>query len=198
MRPPRHARVVAIIAGIIVVGLSVGGLASRTAASPRSADVDTLAVLSEHLSYEAALIDGVLPRLAPADARVATAVRDQTSSLTAELAAVLQRHGYSPAKAQLLWRRLIGDGAPPPSPVLLYVCSVHALQSDHTQLDTAPRGSVATVLADIELTLLVEGRQLAARLPGPMGTATDQNQRVALHLLAPLLIPNDRGFAETA
>jgi hypothetical protein len=196
-------RFLALTAAILMVVLSIGGIASRTWASSRpasrsTADLDTLAVLSEHLGYEAALIDGVLPRLDLADARIATEVRDRTSSVGAELTAQLLRLGYPPAQSQLLWRKLIGDGAAPPSPVLRYVCSVHALQSDHTELDAAPPDTVGAVLGEIELTLMVEGRQLAARLPGAIGAATDESQRDALHLLSPLLIPTDRAFAATS
>jgi hypothetical protein len=193
-----RVRVVVGVVAMVAVALSIAGFTFRSRADRPSPAVDTLAVLSEHLGYEGALIDGVLHRLAPADARVASDVRDLTSSQGAQLALALQRRGYSAAAARALWQRVIGDGAPAPSRVLLYVCSVHALQSDQSELVDTPAGSAAAALGDIELTLLVEGRQLASQLGGPIGAAVDNSQRDALHLLAPLLIPTDRAFAENA
>jgi hypothetical protein len=186
------------VAAMVAVALSSAGFTFRRQADRPSPAVDTLAVLSEHLGYEGALINGVFHRLAPADARVADEIRDLTSAQGAQLELALQRRGYSAAAARALWQRVIGDGAPAPSRVLLYVCSVHALQSDRSELVSTPAGSLAAALGDVELTLLVEGRQLAAQLGGPIGAAVDENQRDALHLLAPLLIPTDRAFAENA
>jgi hypothetical protein len=193
-----RVRLVVAVAAMVAVALSIAGFTFRGPADRPSPAVDTLAVLSEHLGYEGALINGVLHRLAPADARIAGEVRDLTSFQATQLVLALQRRGYSAAAARALWQRVIGDGAPAPSRVLLYVCSVHALQSDQSELVGTPAGSLAAALGDVELTLLVEGRQLAAQLGGPIGAAVDKNQRDALHRLAPLLIPTDRAFAENA
>jgi len=163
----------------------------------RSAPVGPLAVLSTHVAYEASLVGAALPRL-PADERAAArAVGDAVSAQAASLAAALTTRGYTPARAEALWARLIGNGVPPPSRVLLYVCSVHA-QSDAAQLAAAPPSELGAALGAIELTLLVEGQQLAHQVGGAVGAASASGQRRALHLLAPLLVPSDRAYALSA
>ena len=188
-------RVVAL-AVVILVALGGWRLAVAGAATPR--DVATLAVLDEHVAYQASLIGASLPRLPAGEGPPAAAAADVLSSLGTQLGVALRRDGYPPARALALWDRAVGNGAPPPSHVLLYVCSVHTLQSDGAALSHTPVGSLAEELSGIELTLLVEGRQLAAQLGGTLGAATDTAQRDALHLLAPLLVPSDRAFAASA
>ena len=184
------------LAAAVLVALAGWRWVGPGAATPRG--VATLAVLDEHVAYEASLIGASLPRL-PADAapRAGAAV-EVLSALSGRLGAALGRDGYPPARALAVWNRAVGNGAPPPSRVLLYVCSVHALQSDGAALAHTPPGSLAEELSGIELTLLVEGRQLAAQLGGALGAATDAAQRHTLHLLAPLLVPSDRAFAVSA
>ncbi len=184
-------RAVAALAAVAVAAL----LAVRP--HPRPSDTGALAVLGTHVAYEASLIGTVLPRLPAAQAADARAVRDATAAQAAQLTAALSRRGYSQAAAQALWARLIGNGAPPPSRVLLYVCSVHA-QSDAAQLASTPPGELASTLSAIELTLFVEGQQLSHQVGGALGAQSAAQQRQALHLLAPLLIPADRAYALSA
>ena len=162
-----------------------------------AAAVGPLAVLSTHVAYEASLLDASLPRLPPAQVPEARAVRDATAAQAARLSTLLATRGYPPAKAEALWARLIGNGAPPPSRVLLYVCSVHA-QSDAALLAGTPPADLGTTLSALELTLLVEGQQLSRRLGGALGAQSATDQRQALNLLAPLLIPSDRAYATSA
>ena len=105
----------------------------------------------------------------------------------------------APSSAARLWDSRIGDGAPPPDEAQ-YSCSVRAQQTNAEDLATTPAASLAGELGTIELTLLLEGRQLAGELtPIPrLAAALDQNQRDALHLLVPLLLPTDRSFAASA
>jgi hypothetical protein len=162
-----------------------------------SPKVGTLAVLGTHVAYEASLVADVLPRLPAAEAGAAVAVRDSAAAQASQLGAVLTRDGYPPARAQAVWARLIGNGAPPPGRVLLYVCSVHT-QSDAAQLAATPPPELAATLSAIELTLFLEGQQLAGQLGGSLGAQTAAQQRHALHLLAPLLVPSDRAYALSA
>jgi hypothetical protein len=189
--------VVATVVSVCV--LSGAAFASASWASRPPADVTALAVIREHVDYESGLIDQAMSRLTPSDSRSAAAVLALTSALDGELTRQLQEHGYSPARAHAVWQKAIGDGAPAPSRVLLYVCSIHSTQSERVQLAAATPDALGPLLGDIELTLLVEGRQLARSLgAGSLSAAADRNQRDALHVLAPLLIPTDRGFATAA
>ncbi|HVM67201.1 MAG TPA: hypothetical protein VMU14_20195 [Acidimicrobiales bacterium] len=163
----------------------------------RAPKVGALAVLGTHVRYEASLVAGVLPRLPAADAGAAVAVHDSAAAQAAHLGAVLAHDGYPPARAQAVWARLIGNGAPPPGRVLLYVCSVHT-QSDAAELAATPPGGLAATLGAIELTLLVEGQELARQVGGALGAQAAAQQRHALHLLAPLLVPSDRAYALSA
>jgi hypothetical protein len=159
--------------------------------------VGALAVLSTHVTYEASLVADVLPRLPAGEAGAAAAVRDSAAAQAAHLGAVLSHDGYPPARAQAVWARLIGNGAPPPGRVLLYVCSVHT-QSDAAELAATPPPELAATLSAIELTLFVEGQQLARQVGGAVGAQSAAQQRHALHLLAPLLVPSDRAYALSA
>ena len=159
--------------------------------------VGALAVLSTHVAYEASLVATALPRLTADDAIAARAVRDSASAQASSLSAELTKRGYTPARAQALWARLIGNGAPPPSRVLLYVCSVHT-QSDAAVLAATPPGELAATLGAIELTLFVEGQQLSRQVGGALGAVSAAAQRRALHVLAPLLVPSDRAYALSA
>jgi len=192
----RAVGVAAVATLLMAIGL--GRLPNSRATGSTSSDVTTLAVLSAHVAYEGALVDGVRARLSPADAPVAIAVRSLTATLGVQLSAALRRDGQTPAEAGAIWARVIGDGAVPPSRVLLYVCSVHALESDHAELDAAPPSALGGLLGEIELTLALEGRQLANRLTGPVGAAADHGQRELLHVIAPLVISSDRAFAASA
>ncbi len=190
-----------VVALIVLAG--VAGAAHATGAATRTENVTALAVLHEHVDYERQLLAENLARLsgvgADADAHAAAQTAlGLTAALDAELGQRLQQRGYSPARARALWQQVIGDGAPPPGRVLLYVCSIHATESDRTALATAPPGTLGTLLGNIELTLLLEGRQLAAQLGGATAVAAEQSQRDALHALAPMLIPTDRAFAASA
>ena len=192
VRPAALAAALAVSAG---TGL-LGWRAAAGAGTPPA--VTTLAVLDQHVAYEAGLIRSALPRLPAPAAGPADQAATLLSSLGVRLDASLRRAGYPAARARALWAAAVGDGAPPPSRVLLYVCSVHALESDGTALAATPAASLGEELSGIELTLLVEGRQLAAQLGGPLGAATDAAQREALHVLAGLLVPSDRAFARSA
>lgn len=187
-----------VVTATVAIALGLAWLTRTGASGSTPTAVDTLAVLSAHVAYEGALADGVRSRLAPPDARVALAAQALTSALGAQLDAALRGDGESPAKARAIWASVIGDGAPPPSRVLGYVCSVHALESDHAELDAAPPAALAGLFGEIELTLALEGRQLAEHLGGPLGAAVDQAQRDLMHRIAPLLIATDRGFAAAA
>jgi hypothetical protein len=187
-----------VVAGAVVAGALSGVFAPAVwGASRRPSDVSALAVLHEHVAYESQLLDQALPRLTVSDRRTARAVLGLTSALDGQLARQLAQRGYSPAQAHALWQQVIGDGTPPPSRVLLYVCSIHATQSDRTELATAPPGTLGTLLGNIELTLLLEGRQLADGL-GAGALAASQSQRASLHALAPMLIPTDQAYARAA
>jgi hypothetical protein len=181
-------------------GVLSGVVLATAAWTSRSSDAVTpLAVLHEHVDYEAQLLSRFGGRLSASDARAAGQVLGLTYALDARLAQDLQQRGYSGARAHAVWQRVIGDGVPPPSHALLYVCSIHAAESDATALTAAPPASIAHVLGSVELTLLLEGRQLATQLGDRSLTAAAvQNQRDALHALAPLLIPTDRAFAASA
>jgi hypothetical protein len=183
-----------VLAAVTAVAVAV---VFATRGHPRSPQVGTLAVLSTHVAYEASLVDATLGRLPAGQAGAARAVRGATAEQASQLSARLRRQGYPPARAQALWARLIGNGAPAPGRVLPYVCSVHA-QSDAAQLAVTPPGELGATLGAIELTLLVEGRQLSRQLGGALGAESAAQQRQALHLLAPLLVPSDRVYAETA
>jgi hypothetical protein len=174
-------------------------LATAAWASRSSGPVTPLAVLHEHVDYEGQLLSRFVGRLSAPDARAAGQVLGLTSGLDARLATQLERRGYSGARAHAVWQRVIGDGVPPPSHALLYVCSIHAAESDTVALTAASPASVAHVLGNVELTLLLEGRQLATQLGDRSLTAAAvEDQRDALHALAPLLIPTDRAFAASA
>jgi hypothetical protein len=103
--------------------LAVAAVAAFTLArGGGSPPVGPLAVLSTHVTYEASLIDAALPRLPSAQGRVARTVRDVTAAQASHLSALLVHRGYRAAKAEALWSRLVGSGAPAPSRALLYVC----------------------------------------------------------------------------
>jgi len=182
--------------------VSASALTASSAAAenrPPNLAVDAVAVASEQLSYETSLIDLTLPRLAPVDAGAAMKVKAVTTSLGPTLAADLHRWGVTPTSAARLWDARIGDGAPPPDEAQ-YSCSLRAQESNAEDLATTSALSLPGELGTIELTLLVEGRQLAtqmAPLPG-LATTLDHNQRDALHVLVPLLLPTDRSFAASA
>jgi len=174
------------------VAFATAGWASR----PPDGGVTAVAVLHEHVDYEARLLSRFAGRLSPPDARAADQAFELTSALDARLAQRLRQQGYSAARAQAVWQRVVGDGVPPPSRVLLYVCSIHAAESDAAALTAAAPSALGHELGDVELTLLLEGRQLAAQVGDrSLGAAAGQSQRDALHALAPLLIPTDRAFA---
>jgi hypothetical protein len=186
----------------LAAALSTSALAASSAAAesrPPTGAVDAVAVASEQLSYEAGLIDLVLPRLTGAAAAAAIRVRAMAASLDPTLSADIRRWGVAPSSAAHLWDSRIGDGAPPPDEAQ-YSCSVRAQQTNAEDLATTPVTALAGELGTIELTLLLEGRQLAADLTAipRLAAALDQNQRDALHLLVPLLLPTDRSFAASA
>jgi hypothetical protein len=190
-------RLVAVLATAGVLS----GVATATAAwaSRSPGGVTALAVLHEHVDYEAQLLSRFMYRLSPADAQAAGRVLGLTASLDARLSRDLKQRGYDAVRAHAVWQRAIGNGTPPSSRVLLYVCSIHAAESDTASLTAAPPASVGHVLGDVELTLLLEGRQLAAQLGDPsLGATAAQDQRDALRALAPLLIPTDRAFAASS
>ena len=179
---------------LAAIALATTGWASRS-----SGDVSALAVLHEHVAYERQLLSQFMGRLSGPDASAAAQVLVRTSTLDASLTWDLRQRGDSAARAHNIWQQVIGDGAPAPSHALLYVCSIHAPESDTAALAAAPPARVAPLLGSVELTLLLEGRQLAAQLGDPLLVAeAAQNQRDALHALAPLLIPTDRAFAAAA
>ena len=179
---------------LAAIALATTGWASRS-----SSDVSALAVLHEHVAYERQLLSRFMGRLSGPDASAAAQVLVRTSTLDARLTWDLRRRGDSAARAHNIWQQVIGDGAPALSHALLYVCSIHAAESDTAALAAAPPATLAPLLGSVELTLLLEGRQLAAQLGDPLLVAeAAQNQRDALHALAPLLIPTDRAFAAAA
>jgi len=186
--------------GLALTGACTGlfGWHAAAAGAGPPPGVTTLAVIDEHVAYEASLLSSSVDRLPAAQEPAAARAAQDLSALGAELDRSLQREGYPAGRAKALWAAAVGTGAPPPSRVLLYVCSVHALQSDGAELASTPVSSLGEELSGIELTLLVEGRQLAAQLGGPVGAAVDASQRDTLHVLAPLLVPSDRAFAASA
>jgi hypothetical protein len=186
------------VAAALATACVLSGVALATAGwAPRSADgVTALAVLHEHVDYEGQLLSEFMGRLSRPDDRGAGQVLELTSALDDRLAQGLRQRGYSGTRAHAVWQRVVGDGAPPPGRVLLYVCSIHAAETDTAALIAAPPAALGHELANIELTLLLEGRQLATQLGDrSLGAAAAQSQRDALHALAPLLIPTDRAFA---
>jgi len=185
------------VAGALAVGVGPAALALAVGTGPTAPATPALAVLSTHVAYEASLIDAALGRLPAPDVGPAAAVRAVVGAQAARLSAVLSSRGYPPGRAEAVWARLIGDGVPPPGRAQLYVCSVHA-QSDRATLASAPAGDLGTTLGAIELTLFVEGQQLADQLGGPLGARSAADQRLALHLLAPLLVASDRAYASAA
>lgn len=190
------------LAASLAVAVSASALtaSSATAETRPSTDVvDAAAVASEQLSYEASLIEVALPRLAAPDAAAAIRVRAATASLAPTLATDLRRWGVTPESATRLWEARIGDGAPPPDEAQ-YSCSLRDQQTNVEDLDTTPAASLAAELGTIELTLLVEGRELATGMTSvpQLASTLDQDQRDALHLIVPLLLPTDRAFAASA
>ena len=186
------------VAAALVTACVLSGVALATAgwASRSTGNVTALAVLHQHVDYEGRLLSQFTGRLSPSDARAADQVLQLTSTLDAKLASRLEERGYSAARAQAVWQRVVGVGVPPPSRVLLYVWSIHAAESDAAALTAAAPSALGHELGDVELTLLLEGRQLAAQVGDrSLGAAAGQSQRDALHALAPLLIPTDRAFA---
>ena len=173
------------------------GLAAVTVGRGGAPPAGPLAVLSTHVAYEASLIDAALPRLPSGQAQVARTVLDVAAAQASQLSALLARRGYPASRAQALWARLIGNGAPAPGRAQVYVCSVH-LQSDRAQLAATPTDRLGVTLGAIELTLFVEGQQLSAQVGGAIGPAGASAQRRALHLLSPLLIASDRAYASSA
>jgi len=191
-----------LLAVSLAAAFSASALAASSAAAesrPPTGAVEAVAVASEQLSYEAALIDLALPRLTGADAAAAMRVRATATSLDPTLSTDSRWWGVPPSSAARLWDSRIGDGAPAPDEAQ-YSCSLRAQQTNAEDLATTPAASLAGELGTIELTLLLEGRQLAGRLTAipRLAAALDQNQRDALHLLVPLLLPTDRSFAASA
>jgi hypothetical protein len=184
-------RAVAAVVAVVMAGAFV--VRGHHTAPPTGA----LAVLGTHVAYESSLVGAALPRLPAGDVTAARDVGTVVAAQASQLSAALARRGYSPARAHAEWARLIGDGTPPPSRVLLYVCSVHAA-SDTATLGAAPPAQLGNTLAAIELTLLVEGQQLSRQVGGSLGAHAAAEQRHALHLLAPLLVASDRAYASAA
>jgi hypothetical protein len=186
----------------LAAAISASALTASSAAAesrPASGVVDAVAVASQQLAYESNLIDLTLPRLTPLDAAAALRVREATASLGPTLATDLHRWGVTPAAAASLWEARIGDGGPPPDEAE-WTCSLRAQETHAEDLATTPAPSLAAELGTIELTLLVEGRQLATEMTSlpHLAAPLDEDQRDALHLLVPLLLPTDRSFAASA
>jgi len=192
--------VAALGAGALVAGSCAGILAwtDRRRASP-GGDGAAVAIASEHLRYESDLMQRELPRLAPDAATVIDEVRSVTDSLDTTLSSQLSRLGLSAGRAQALWKQQVGDGSPANGGYALS-CSLHRQQSDAADLAATPADALPTELAEIELTLFAEGRQLAGdiRSAPALRRSIDDDQREAMHHLAPLLIPTDRAYAASA
>jgi len=188
---------VSLVAVVSASALTASSAAAET--RPPNETVDAVAVASEQLSYEVGLIDQALPRLSGPAAATADRVKATTASLAPTLAADLRRWDVAAVSASRLWQARIGDGAPPAEDAQ-YSCSLRSQETNAEDLATTPASSLANELGTIELTLLLEGRQLAAQMsPIPaLASSLDQDQRDALHLLAPLLLPTDRAFAASA
>jgi len=185
---------------VVLVAAGVGAAVAGPAvgAAPARATVDQLSLARSHLAYEVELIDRVASRVGPADSGELTRVRATLAGTADVIGRSLAGRGVSPQQASLRWEALIGDGAPTDGKVH-YTCSLRLQQSDTADLAATPGADVAAELASIELSLLVEGRQLAAEMgPGGAGAALAAGQRTALRQLAPLLISSDRAFAASA
>jgi hypothetical protein len=184
---------------VVLAAAAVVLSAAAAPARPPARAVDAVAVAREQVAYEAALIDLTAPRLAAPARAAALRVRGVLAAVAPALAAEAVRWRVSAGRAEELWEGRIGNGAPPPGDAV-YACSLLEQESNAEALANTPAATLGSELASIELTLLVEGRQLAAQMTAlpALAAQVDADQRDGLHALVPLLEPTDRAWAAAA